>query len=46
MSPSFLILEEVLEIHEDQITRYGGVSGIQDLRLLESDLVLPQTMLG
>ena len=46
MSPAFIILEEVLEIHDDQITRYGGAIGIRDLRLLESALVLLQTMLG
>lgn len=45
MSSAFIILEEVLEIHDDQIARYGGASGILDLRLLESALVL-QTMLG
>lgn len=46
MSPAFMILEEVLEIHDDQIARYGGAIGIRDLRLLESALVLLQTMLG
>jgi hypothetical protein len=28
MAPSFLTLDEILEIHKDQITRYGGVAGI------------------
>jgi len=38
MSPDFLTLEEVLEIHDDQINRYGGTGGIRDLGLLESAL--------
>ena len=42
MSPDFLTLEEVLEIHDDQINRYGGASGIRDLGLLESALAQPQ----
>ena len=44
MSPDFLTLEEVLEIHDDQINRYGGASGIRDLGLLESALAQPQTV--
>ena len=30
----FLGLQEVLEIHRDQVTRYGGTAGIRDLDLL------------
>ena len=46
MSPDFLTLEEVLEIHDDQINRYGGASGIRDFGLLESALAQPQTRFG
>lgn len=46
MSLDFLTLEEVLEIHDDQINRYGGASGIQDFGLLESALAQPQTIFG
>lgn len=46
MVPDFLTLEEVLEIHDDQINRYGGTSGIRDLGLLESALAQPQTIFG
>ena len=46
MSPDFLTLEEVLEIHDDQINRYGGASGIRDLGLLESALAQSQTIFG
>lgn len=38
----FLTMEEVLEIHEDQITNYGGSLGIRDQGLLESALAQPQ----
>ena len=46
MSPLFLGLEEVLEIHHDQITRYGGTEGIRDLGLLQSALSMPQAGAG
>ena len=36
----------MLVIHEDQIDRYGGTSGIRDLALLESALFRPQTTFG
>ena len=36
----FLGLQEVLEIHRDQVTRYGGTAGIRDLDLLKSALWL------
>src|SRR5688572_21439571 len=42
MTPTFLSLDEVLEIHEDQLTRYGGKPGILSLPLLESALAQPQ----
>lgn len=37
----FLGLQEVLEIHRDQLTRYGGTAGIRDLNLLKSALGMP-----
>ncbi len=42
MPPLFLGLEEILEIHHDQIERYGGTEGIRDLGLLQSALAMPQ----
>jgi death-on-curing protein len=39
----YLTVIEVLAIHEDQIDRYGGSSGIRDLGLLEAALFRPQT---
>lgn len=42
MPPTFLGLDEVLEIHQDQIRRYGGAAGIRDMGLLQSALAMPQ----
>lgn len=42
----FLTLEQVLVIHEDQIVRYGGTSGLRDLMLLESAIFRPQSSFG
>lgn len=44
--PVFLTLAEVLEIHQDQIRRYGGHSGIRDLTLLKSALAMPRACMG
>lgn len=38
MDPVFLTLDEVLALHEDQIQRYGGSSGLRDPGLLSSAL--------
>lgn len=43
MTPVFLSLDEVLEIHENQLALYGGKPGILNLPLLESALAQPQT---
>lgn len=39
--PLFLSLAEVIEIHSDQIKRYGGEPGVRDMRLLESAIAQP-----
>jgi death on curing protein len=46
MTPIFLSLDEILEIHEDQLARYGGRPGILNLPLLESALAQPQATFG
>lgn len=46
MAPAFLSLAEVLEIHRDQIERYGGSPGIRDLGLLRSALAVPAATFG
>lgn len=40
---NYLIVIEVLAIHDDQIERYGGGAGVRDLGLLEAALFRPQT---
>ena len=39
--PVFLTLAEVIEIHADQIQRYGGGEGIKDINLLISAVSMP-----
>ncbi len=43
---AFLSLAEVLEIHQDQIGRYGGAPGTRDLNLLKSALAMPAATFG
>ena len=38
---TFLSLVEVIEIHSDQIERYGGSSSIRDINLLSSAVAMP-----
>ncbi len=42
----FLTLDEVLEIHEQQIELYGGSHGVRDLGALESAIAMPQATFG
>lgn len=37
----FLWFDEVVEIHRDQIERYGGHTGIRDVDLLQSAVAMP-----
>lgn len=37
----FLTLAEVIEIHTDQIERYGGSRGVRDIGLLSSAAAMP-----
>lgn len=46
MSINFLQIEEVLAIHVDQTTRYGGDASIRDLGMLESAIAQPQASFG
>ena len=39
----YLAVIEVLAIHDDQIERYGGATGVRDYGLLEAALFRPQT---
>jgi len=44
--PVFLSLDEVIEIHYDQIEHYGGRPGIRDIELLKSAVDMPAAGLG
>ncbi len=46
MEPVFLSLDEVLEIHRDQIARHGGSEGVRDIGLLNSALAMPMATFG
>jgi len=39
--PVFLGLDEIIEIHHDQIKRYGGRPGILDIETLKSTVAMP-----
>jgi death-on-curing protein len=41
VEPIFLSIGEIIEIHNDQIQRYGGQAGIRDLKLLQSAVAMP-----
>ncbi len=44
--PLFLGLDEVIEVHRDQIERYGGHPGIRDIELLKSAVSMPSVGVG
>ena len=46
MARIFLSVEEILEIHADQIKRYGGRAGLRDPGLLRSAVAVPQSSFG
>src|SRR5438046_3544091 len=46
MEPVFLSLDEILEIHDQQIERYGGSAGLRDAAGLESAAATPQATFG
>lgn len=46
MEPLFLTLGETLDIHADQLQRYGGAPGLRDRNLLESALAMPRASAG
>jgi death-on-curing protein len=45
-TPVFLELAEVLEIHRDQIQRYGGSHGVREMALLQSAVAMPEASFG
>ena len=46
MKPDFLTVEDVIQIHGEMVTAYGGASGLRDLGLLESAVAQPTATFG
>ena len=46
MQPLFLDLDEIIEIHSQQVERYGGTDGLRDAAALESAIATPQATFG
>lgn len=44
--PRFLSVEEILELHERLVERFGGSHGLRDLGMLESAVAMPQAGFG
>ena len=44
--PDYLALEDINEIHENQIALYGGSNGVRDKGLLQSALSMPMASFG
>ncbi len=44
--PIFLSLDQVLEIHREQLEAFGGRDGIRDQNALESAIAVPQSGFG
>lgn len=45
-SVRFLSVNDVLALHEDLLSRTGGISGVRDVGLLESAVMMPQAGMG
>ncbi len=44
--PDFLSVEDVTQIHDEQIAAYGGAAGVRDQGLLESAVAMPRASFG
>jgi death on curing protein len=44
--PDFLSVEDVIELHADQLRLFGGSDGIRDRGALESAVAMPQATFG
>lgn len=44
--PDFLSVEDVTQIHDEQIKAYGGAAGVRDQGLLESAVGVPRASFG
>ena len=46
MGPVFLRLDEVLDLHREQVGLYGGSQGVRDMNMLLSALAMPAATFG
>jgi death on curing protein len=46
MDPTFLSIDDVIELHAEQIGMYGGTLGIRDIGLLQSAIAMPMAGFG
>jgi death-on-curing protein len=46
VEPTFLTIDEIVAIHQDQIARYGGSQGVRDWGLLQSAIAMPAATFG
>jgi len=46
VEPTFLTMDEIVDIHRDQIARYGGSEGVRDWGLLQSAVAMPAATYG
>ena len=46
MTPLFLSLSDILEIHADQVVRYGGAEEVRDMERLQSCVAAPEAGFG
>ena len=44
--PVFLTFAEIIEIHDYQISRFGGAEGLRDIDLLKSAIGMPSATFG
>ena len=44
--PDFLSIEDITQIHDEQIAAYGGAAGVRDQGLLESAVAMPRASFG
>jgi death-on-curing protein len=44
--PDFLSVDEVLDLHRNQIEQYGGDVGIRDVGLIEAAVAMPRQSFG
>ena len=44
--PKFLMMEHVKAVHQKMIAEFGGITGIRDMGLLESAVMMPRACFG